>query len=198
MRPPRTLRFLALPFAGLLAALPALQTPPAAAATLKLDPAATQVTFTLDSPLHLVEGSFHLREGEVRFDPRTGAAAGRIVVDARTGATGNGSRDRKMHGEVLESARFPEIVFVPDRFEGTLPESGAGQVKLHGTLSLHGSGHPLTLPATIRRENGRLHADLALAVPFIAWGLKDPSLPFLKVDREVAVKIAARGTLAPD
>jgi polyisoprenoid-binding protein YceI len=169
----------------------------AAAETLKLDPKATRVTFTLDSPLHLVEGSFQLREGEVRFDPRTGAAAGRIVVDARTGETRNSSRDKKMHGQVLESVRFPEIVFVPDHFEGTLPESGAGQVKLRGVLSLHGGDHPMTLPATIRRDHGRLRAELSFAVPFIQWGLKDPSLPLLKVDREVKVKIDARGTLSP-
>jgi len=33
------------------------------------------------------------------------------VFDATRAETGNQGRDRKMHEEVLESARYPEIVF---------------------------------------------------------------------------------------
>lgn len=183
-------------FALSVAAWLVLSSPAAASPhVLKLDPAKTDVSFTLDSPLHTVEGSFQLKEGEVRFDPETGAATGRIVVDARHAETGNSSRDQKMHGEVLESARFPDIVFVPSRFEGTLPASGSGQVKLHGTMTLHGADHAMVLPATVRRDGGQVSATVTFAVPFIAWGLKDPSLPILKVDREVKVKIDAKGSL---
>lgn len=183
-------------FALAVAAWLALSAPAAAAPhVLKLDPAKSAVSFTLDSPLHLVEGHFQLKEGEVRFDPETGAASGRIVVDARRAETGNSSRDKKMHGQVLESARYPDIVFVPSKFEGTLPAAGSGQVKLHGTMTLHGADHPMVLPASVQRDGDRVSATVTFAVPFIAWGLKDPSLPLLKVDRQVKVKIDAKGSL---
>jgi hypothetical protein len=36
-------------------------------------------------------------------------------VDATSGDTGNTGRDHKMHQEILESQRYPEIIFTPTR-----------------------------------------------------------------------------------
>lgn len=160
------------------------------------DPQRSQVEFVLDSPFHTVHGSFHLLSGEVTFDPTTGAASGTIVVDATSGESGNRSRDAKMHREVLESPRFPQIVLAAQRLEGSVPEEGSGSLKLYGTLTLHGVAHPVVLPATLKRHGDHVWATTRLTVPFIAWGLKDPSLMLIKVDREVEVTVRAEGTLA--
>ena len=86
--------------------------------SLQIDPAQTKVEFTLADVLHTVHGTFVLKRGTIRFDPATGKASGELVVDAASGESGNGARDRRMHKDILESDRYPEIVFRPDRVEG--------------------------------------------------------------------------------
>src|SRR5438552_18875149 len=76
---------------------------------LQLDAARTFVKFTLGDVLHTVHGTFQLKRGELQLQPASGKISGEIVVDAASGQSGSGSRDRKMHKEILESNRFPEI-----------------------------------------------------------------------------------------
>ena len=80
---------------------------------LELDPAATTIAFELGATLHTVHGTARLGEGRVDFDLESGTAAGRIAVTATSLGTENDGRDKKMHGKVLESAIYPEIVFAP-------------------------------------------------------------------------------------
>ena len=55
----------------LMAALLGLPAP-GAERLLQLDPAASEIRFTLDATMHEVQGSFNLSEGEIRFDAETG------------------------------------------------------------------------------------------------------------------------------
>ena len=61
-----------------------------------LDPAQTKVNWVLGDVLHTVEGTFKLKSGSIVFDPKTGDASGQIVVDAKSGESGNDKRDAKM------------------------------------------------------------------------------------------------------
>ena len=76
---------------------------------LNADPAHSTVEFKLSATLHTVHGSFKLKHGEVRFNPATGKISGVVVVDATSGNSGNDKRDRRMHQEILESGKYPEI-----------------------------------------------------------------------------------------
>ena len=87
---------------------------------LQLDPAHTTVKISLGASLHTVHGTFQLKSGTLQLDTASGKVSGAIAVDAKSGETGNGSRDRKMHKDVLESERYSEILFRPDRLEGTV------------------------------------------------------------------------------
>src|ERR1700693_2959755 len=80
---------------------------------LPLDTSNSKVHFTLNTTLHTVHGEFTLKRGSIQFDPDTGKAAGEMVVDATTGQSGNASRDKRMHKEILESNSFTEVVFCP-------------------------------------------------------------------------------------
>ena len=51
-----------------------------------------------------------------------------------------------MHDNVLDSARYPEIVFTPDRVEGVVARQGASQVEVHGMFRIHGAEHEVMLP----------------------------------------------------
>jgi polyisoprenoid-binding protein YceI len=163
---------------------------------LRVDPAASRVTFTLQATLHTVEGSFAVRPGEVRFDPAGGTASGEIVVAAASGETGNARRDRKMHADVLGSARWPEISFSPSAIDGELAPQGASEVVLRGVLRLQGAPHEVAWPLTVQVEPGRLRAEGTLSVPYVAWGLDDPSSLVLRVGKTVEVRVSIAGTLA--
>jgi polyisoprenoid-binding protein YceI len=93
-------------------------------AVLELDPAQTQVSFTLGDVFHTVRGTFKLKRGTVRFDPATSHASGLVVVDAASGDSGSHARDHKMHKDILESAKYPEITFAPERVQGQVPPQG--------------------------------------------------------------------------
>jgi polyisoprenoid-binding protein YceI len=162
---------------------------------LSLDPSQSKVHYSVDTTLHTVHGTFALKSGVVRFDPATGKASGEIVVYATSGDSGNSSRDEKMHKVVLESIKFPEVVFKPAQLEGHLALSGASDVKLRGGFSLHGSDHELSVPVHADLAANHWKATAKFAVPFVQWGLKDPSTFLLKVKPNVEVQLDFAGTL---
>jgi polyisoprenoid-binding protein YceI len=163
---------------------------------LQLDPQRTAVNFTLADVLHTVRGSFQSKPSALHLDPATKRITGGILVDAKSGQSGNGMRDRKMHREVLESDRYPEIAFRPDRFDGTLAPQGKSSVKVHGVFSIHGSEHELTAPAEVEIFPDHWTATLHFAVPYTAWGMKNPSTLFLKVSEAVDIDLTASGTIS--
>ena len=186
-----------LSIAGLLFAAAPLR---AESYRFDLDPAATKVTFLLDAFLHKVHGTAALERGEVRFDT-DGKASGEIVVDATTAETGSDGRDEDMHTKVLESAKFGEIVLAVDGFEGTFDPAAPSKVVVVGRFRIHGAEHPLRLEMALKPQGDagakRLDASTTFVVPYVEWGMKDPSKAFLRVGKVVEVSIDARGTLTP-
>jgi polyisoprenoid-binding protein YceI len=166
--------------------------------TYRLDPAATKVTFLLDAFMHKVHGTASVTRGEVRFD-ESGRAEGEIVVDATKIATGNDGRDKDMHAKVLESATFKEIVLAVDGFEGKFDPAAPSKVTVKGRFSIHGVEHPLTIEMALEPEGAgaekRLEATTTFTVPYVEWGMKDPSKAFLRVGKVVEVSIDAEGAL---
>ena len=179
-------------FGALCCVLPLL----AAETTLIFDPPKTEIHWTLDTLLHTVHGTFQLRSGTVRFDPTTGQASGALVVDARSGQSGGSSRDSRMHSSILESPKFADIVFRPDHVEGQIPVQGKATIRVHGLFELHGQSHEMTLPMELNVEAQQIGAKTHFPVPYISWGLKNPSTFILKVNDKVDVEIAATGRIA--
>ena len=188
-------RFLKLVLAILTAVCAVL--PPALAqeATLRLDPEKTTVRFTLEATLHTVHGTFRLKNGAIKFNPATGAASGAVVIDATSGETGNQRRDRNMHRDVLVSERYTEVTFTPTRVIGNVQPQGESSVQVEGVLRLQGSDHPITLPFKVQASESELRATTQFDVPYVAWGLKNPSTFFLHVPDKVELSIDASGNL---
>ena len=161
----------------------------AQAQLLEFDPAQTKVEFTLADVLHTVQGTFQLKRGSVRLDAATSKISGELVVDATSGASGSSARDHRMHSAILESGRYPEIVFRPDKLEGAIPLQGTSSVKLHGTFRIHGADHEITLPAEVEAANGQYTATLHFVVPYVQWGMKNPSTLILRVSDKVNITI---------
>jgi polyisoprenoid-binding protein YceI len=161
--------------------------------SLNFVPAKTSVDFTLGDVLHTVHGSFNLNHGTVHFDPATNKISGEILVDAASGHSGSDGRDKKMLSEVLESARYPDIAFRPDRVEGRVATMGASVVQVHGMFAIHGAEHDITVPIRVEMGSGWWTATLDFAVPYIKWGMRNPSTFLLRVDQSVEIKIQASG-----
>ncbi len=193
------MRHLALPRAVLLVVACAVAATAVAAEplVLRLDPAASTVSFILASTLHEVHGTLPLSAGSITFDPAGGPASGAITVDASRAETGNEGRDEKMHGEVLETKKYPTIAFTPTRTEGALPADGSGRLTLVGMLALCGTSHELTLPASVERRGDRVTAIATVVIPYVAWGLEDPSVFVFRAAKEVTVTLAVSGQLGP-
>lgn len=164
-------------------------------AQVTLDPKTTDIHFELGAFLHSVHGTFELSHGQMSWDPRTGAASGELAITASTGQSGNTDRDRDMQTKVLESEKYPDIVFAPSQVQGNVSRSGDSAVTLLGTLRLHGGEHEISLPLHVHVEGGRFTATGALDIPYVAWGLKDPSNFALRVAKVVKLKFNTAGDL---
>jgi polyisoprenoid-binding protein YceI len=180
-----------------LSALPqhAAPQPPASEIVLRIDSAQSKVHWTLGSTLHTVHGTFALKKGTVHLDPASGKAGGEIVVYATSGDSGNDSRDKKMHKEVLESAQYPDGIFRPDRMEGKITPQGTFTVQVHGIFVLHGNEHELTVPVQAELVGDHWTGSVKFSVPFIDWGLKNPSSFLLKVNHAVEIELELKGSL---
>jgi len=160
---------------------------------LTIDSAQSTVHWTLDSMLHTVHGTFAVKNGTVHFDPENGKAGGEIVVSALSGESGNDSRDKRMHKEILETEKYPDAVFRPTQIAGKVAQSGASDVKLAGVFSIHGANHELTARVHAELMGDRWRGTSTFEVPYVQWGIKDPSNFFLKVKPVVNVELEMSG-----
>jgi polyisoprenoid-binding protein YceI len=165
--------------------------------TLKLTPDNTRIEWTLSDFLHGVRGTFELKRGSIRFDPDSGKAAGEVVVDTTSGDSGSGARDRRMHKSILESAKYADAVFTPDRVEGKLALPGTSNLKLHGTFRIHGADHEMTMDVQAKVESERMLAQITFDVPYVDWGMKNPSTLLLRCGKTVQVAIHAKMAMEP-
>jgi polyisoprenoid-binding protein YceI len=173
---------------------PAVQTSPGEV-TLYLDPRQSKLHWTLGSTLHTVHGTFLLKRGAVKFDPASGRANGEFVADAASGESGNESRDKKMHREILESGRYSEVIFRPNRIDGSVLAEGSSHVEVRGTFLLHGSEHELTVPVEAQLNGKSWKGSAKFSVPYLQWGLKSPNTFLLKADPAVEIELELSGAL---
>jgi len=194
----RKLPGLRAPFLPILvSALFALISPLAAQQTeLKLDPAKARIDWTLGATMHTVEGTFRLKSGDIVFNSKTGEASGQLIVDATSGDSGNKKRDADMNKNVLESAKYPEIIFSPKHVIGFAPGQASSTVQLAGTFTIHGASHELTLTVPLTANNTSVEAHTKFSIPFVEWGMKNPSTFLLHLNDHVNVQAVAQIRLA--
>lgn len=162
----------------------------------ELEPTASRIEFTFGATLHTVEGTFPLREGELYFDPETGDVTGHLVIDATGGDTGSARRDEVMHEQILESAEHPEFVLTPQAITGIERDADGFRGTLQASFRIHGETHPLAIPIDARRvEPGRGEVTGELEIPWVAWGLHDPSNFVLRVDKVMTLRFRVAGAL---
>jgi len=165
--------------------------------TFKVNPDSSQVVFTLGGSGHHVQGTFHVESGSIDFDPRAQKISGFVVVTAASGNSGEPSRDKKMNTDVLDTEHFAQVTFALGSYQGILAPSGDSTIQVSGVFTLHGTPHELTLPMQIHIDEANLTAKGHFTVPYVKWGLKDPSIFVLKVAKEVDIDMTLNGRLTP-
>ena len=163
---------------------------------VQLDPATTEIHYKVGTLLHTVHGTFRMTKGNLQFDPHTGAATGEIDIDATSGNSDNGSRDKKMTKEVLEGQKYPTIAFLPKQVIGSVSPSGPSNIQVKGIFRIHGQDHELTLPVTITPSGSAYTASTKFNIPYVAWGMKNPSTFVLTVEKTVEITIDTKAKLA--
>ncbi len=180
---------------GLATLFPAAALAQTPKVTVRFDPASSEIHWTLSGSAHTTHGTFRLKGGQLTFDPATGAATGELLVDLATGESGNESRDAKMQSEVLESNKYPQAFFHPEKMTGVLKPGSPQTMTAEGAFNIHGADHPLKLGIQVKLEGNQATATTHFSVPYVAWGMKDPSNFLLRVGKEVDVDVAAHGTV---
>ena len=163
--------------------------------TIHLDPAQTQIAWTLPDVLHTVHGTFQLSSGSITFNPKSGDASGLFIVNVNTGASGDNVRDNRMKKSILEAATHPNATFKPTHVSGAYNAAGASTLFVDGIFHLHGADHPLKLTFQVNTAGNTVAATTKFDLPYVAWGMHDPSTLFLRVDKSVQMEIDAKGTV---
>jgi polyisoprenoid-binding protein YceI len=164
---------------------------PATPIAITLDPSTTSIRWTLNTTLHTVDGTFKLKNGAFKIDAATGSVNGEIVVDAASGESGDSARDKRMQSAVLESAQYPTITFRPTHIDGKIDLAAAGSVVVDGILNLHGQDHPMKITVNLHPQGDGVALATHFTVPFVAWGLKDPSTFVFRTDKQVTLDVEA-------
>ena len=160
-----------------------------------LDPSRSKIHYTVDSTLHTVHGTFNVKSGMLTFDPASGKASGEVIVFATSGDSGNSSRDERMHKEILETQKYPEATFRPTLMDGAVALTGPCDVKLRGIINVHGQDHEIVALVHADMASDHWTGSAKFDVPYIQWGIKDPSNWLLKVKPVVNVELEMSGTL---
>jgi polyisoprenoid-binding protein YceI len=164
--------------------------------TFSVNPDASQVAFALGGSGHHVQGSFHVQSGSIDFDRAAARISGSVVVAAGSGNSGEPARDKKMNADVLDVAHFSEVSFAPRSYQGTIAAAGDSTIQVTGVFTLHGTPHDLTVPMQIHIEGANCTAKTHFTVPYVKWGLKDPSIFILKVAKEVDIDLTLAGRVS--
>lgn len=164
--------------------------------TFTVNPDASKVAFALGGSGHHVDGTFHVQSGKIDFDPGARKVSGSVIVAAGSGNSGEPSRDKKMNSDVLDTAHFAEVTFAPNSYQGSIAPSGDSAIQVSGVFTLHGTPHDITVPMQIHIEGTAINAKGQFTVPYVKWGLKDPSVFILKVAKEVDIDLTLSGQLS--
>lgn len=164
--------------------------------TFAVNPDTSQVRITLNTTHEIVNGTFRVRSGSVQFEPGTPGMSGSIVVAAASGKTGNDSRDKKMNKDILRVDRFTSISFEPKTYSGNIAPSGDSAIQVTGIFTLLGAPHEITIPMQVHLNGAGATAKAHFVVPYVQWGLKNPSFFIWKVDNDVAIDLNLVGTIS--
>jgi polyisoprenoid-binding protein YceI len=176
-------------------------------AIYEIQPADSQASFTIDEVLRgspkTVVGTTDQVSGQIAFDSSdpSSAQVGTILIDARTLATDDSSRNRVLNNQILSTDQYEYISFTTSQISG-LPETvTAGQpftFQIGGDLTIRGATRPATFDVTVTpAEDGTLSGSATTTIQYSDWGISIPSVPFVAgVGNQVVLQLNFAATAA--
>lgn len=164
--------------------------------TFTVNPDASEVKMTLNTTHEVVNGTFRIQSGSIEFDRSNSKMSGLVIVLAGSGKTGNDSRDKKMNKDILKVDQYTTISFAPKTYTGTIAPSGDSTIQANGVFTLLGNPHDLTIPIQIHLDGSKATARARFVVPYVRWGLKNPSFLFWKAENDVAIDLNLVGQVS--
>ena len=160
-----------------------------------VDPDASEVKIKLNTTHEVVNGTFHVQSGSINFDRTASQISGMVIVAAGSGKTGNDSRDKKMNKDILKVDQFATVSFAPKAYAGTIAASGDSTIQVTGVFTLLSTPHDLTIPMQIHIDESKATAKGQFVVPYVQWGLKNPSFLIWKAENNVGVELNLVGNV---
>jgi polyisoprenoid-binding protein YceI len=157
---------------------------------------ASEVKMKLNTTHEVVNGTFHVQSGSINFDRTASRISGIVIVAAASGKTGNDSRDKKMNKDILKVDQFATVSFAPKTYDGTIAASGDSTIQVNGVFTLLGTSHDLTIPMQIHIDGSKATAKGQFVVPYVQWGLKNPSFLIWKAENNVGIDLNLVGQIS--
>jgi polyisoprenoid-binding protein YceI len=164
--------------------------------TFAVNPDASEVKIKLNTTHEVVSGTFHIQSGSIEFDRSASHISGIVIVAAGSGKTGNDSRDKKMNKDILKVDEYATVSFAPKTYTGTIASSGDSTIQVSGVFTLLGIPHDLTIPMQIHMDGSKATARAHFIIPYVQWGLKNPSFMFWKAENDVAIDLNLVGQIS--
>jgi len=164
--------------------------------TFAVNPDASEVRMKLNTTHEVVNGTFHIQSGSIDFDRGTSKISGNVAVAAGSGKTGNDSRDKKMNKDILKVEQYATVSFAPKSYTGTIAASGDSTIQVTGVFTLLGTPHDLTIPMQVHLDATSGRAKAHFVVPYVQWGLKNPSFMIWKAENDVGIDLNLVGQIS--
>ena len=74
-----------------------------------------------------------------------------------------------------------------------IAEGASSSLTVHGMFRIHGADHELSIPVEAKLAGDHWTAHAQFKIPYVAWGMKNPSKAFLHVGDMVEVEFQGQG-----
>jgi polyisoprenoid-binding protein YceI len=167
----------------------------------------SNIQLKMDASLHEINGKAQKFQGH--FDIGKEKSTGELKIQADSLTTFLGVRDEKMHESVLQVTNFPNIVFNIHSIEGIGKnpltdekpqihvQSGSGEIKIHGSLTVSRVSQEVSIPAAYRWEDGSLRIIGSTTIKWTDFNLPDPSIIISTLYPPVDIKFSLYASPSP-
>ena len=101
-----------------------------------------------------------------------------------------------MNKDILKVDQFATVSFAPKTYNGTIAASGDSTIQVSGVFTLLGTAHDLTIAMQIHIDGSKATAKGQFILPYVQWGLKNPSFLIWKAENDVTIDLNLVGQVS--